>query len=75
MTRLSRRCCRRKATGSAFACAQSSSMKHSLAKVFWIRKGERSGPVKNGDRTVWVSARSLRMVPPPPQYPSMQPAK
>ena len=33
--------------------AASSSMKLSLAKVFWIRAGERSGPVKNGESTVW----------------------
>ncbi len=36
-------------------------MKHSFAKVFWIRNGERSGPVKNGDRTVCVKTRSLRI--------------
>ena len=35
-------------TGSTPACTLSSSMKHSFANVFWIRKGERNGPVKNG---------------------------
>ena len=50
-------------------------MKHSLAKVFWMRKGERNGPVKNGERTVWVSTRSLLIVPPPPHLPAIQPAK
>src|SRR3984957_8860668 len=75
MVRASRRCCNRKATGSDFACAHNSSIKHSLANVFWIRKGERKGPVKNGERTVCVSARSLLMVPPPLHEPPAHPAK
>src|ERR1700678_2244817 len=75
IVRESCRCCNRKATGSAFACAHSSSIKHSLANVFWIRKGERKGPVKNGERTVCVSARSLLIVPPPLHEPPAHPAK
>ena len=30
----------------------------SFANVFWIRAGERSGPVMNVRRTVWLRERS-----------------
>ena len=46
-------------TGSTPAAAASSSMKHSFAKVFWIRAGERSGPVKNGESTVRAITRAF----------------
>ena len=36
-----------------------SSMNDSCANVFCSRLGERSGPVKNGDRIVCVRTRSL----------------
>src|SRR5580658_992925 len=49
-------------------------MKDSWAKVFCKRKGERRGPVKNGDFTVWASTRSLRIEPVPPHFPLMHPA-
>src|SRR3954465_1103111 len=64
----------RYATGSAFACAAISSMNDSCANVFWRRAGERSGPVKNGERTECDSTRSLLTVPAPPQRPPTQPA-
>ena len=34
-------------------------MKHSFANVFWIRAGERSGPVKNDDETVLAMTRAF----------------
>ena len=49
-------------------------MNDSFANVCWIRSGERSGPVKNGERTVCVTTRSLRIVP-PPHAPATQPAR
>ena len=49
-------------------------MNDSCAKVFCSRDGERSGPVKNGDFTVWERTRSLFTVPAPPQRPPTQPA-
>ena len=48
-------------------------MKDSCANVFCRRLGERSGPVKNGDRTVCVSTRSLFTLPVPPQRPPAHP--
>jgi hypothetical protein len=38
-------------------------MNDSCANVFCRRLGDRSGPVKNGDRIVCVSTRSLLTVP------------
>ena len=55
----------RKATGSAFARAATSSIKHSCANVFCSRAGERSGPVKNGDGMLCVSERSDVILPVP----------
>jgi hypothetical protein len=49
-------------------------MKHSCANVFCKREGERSGPVKNGDRMVWVRTRSLLIVPAPLQLFPTHPA-
>ena len=46
-------------TGSTPAAAASSSMKLSLANEFWIRAGERSGPVKNGESTVFAITRAF----------------
>src|SRR6266850_1570167 len=63
--RASRGCRRRYATGSTFTRAAISSMNDSCAKVFCRRLGDRSGPVKNGDRIVCVSTRSLATVPVP----------
>ena len=34
-------------------------MKLSFANVFWIRAGERSGPVKNGEDTVFAITRAF----------------
>ena len=50
-----------------------SSMNDSCANVFCRRLGDRSGPVKNGDRIVCVSTRSLLTVPVPPHAPPTQP--
>src|SRR5215471_3567491 len=50
-----------KATGSAAAVAASSSMKDSIANVFWSRVGERKGPVNSQgwytpyERTRWFA--------------------
>ena len=41
------------------AAAASSSMKLSLANEFWIRAGERSGPVKNAESTVFAITRAF----------------
>src|SRR5690242_6886362 len=49
-------------------------MKHSCAKVFCSRSGERSGPVKKGDLTACINTRSLRTEPAPPHLPLMHPA-
>ena len=38
-------------------------MKHSFANEFWIRAGERSGPVKNGESIVWAITRAFGMSP------------
>src|SRR5581483_11925835 len=64
----------RYSTGSAFTCAAISSRNDSCANVFWIREGDRSGPVKNGDAIVCVSTRSLLIVPAAPHLPPTQPA-
>src|SRR5260221_13924906 len=48
-------------------------MNGSCAKVFCSRDGERRGPVKNGDRTVCESTRSLFTVPAPPHRAPTQP--
>src|SRR5689334_4111548 len=72
-SRASPRCRRRYATGSALTEAAISSRKHSCAKVFCSRDGDRSGPVKNGDAIVCVSTRSLAIVPVPPAVPPTRP--
>jgi hypothetical protein len=64
----------RYATGSAFTCAAISSISDSCANVFCSRLGDRSGPVKNGDRMVCETTRSLLTIPVPPQAPPTQPA-
>ena len=46
-------------TGSTPASAASSSMKLSFANEFWIRAGERSGPVKNDESTVLAMTRAF----------------
>ena len=48
-------------------------MNDSCANVFCSRSGDRSGPVKNGDCTLWVRTRWLAIVPVPPQRPATQP--
>ena len=64
----------RNATGSAFTRAATSSIKHSWANVFCSRAGERSGPVKNGDGMLCVSARSDVILPVPLAAPPTLPA-
>src|SRR4030095_12016950 len=59
--------------GSACTFAAISSISDSCAKVFCRRDGERSGPVKNGDATVWVRTRSLATTPAPPAVPPRPP--
>src|SRR5580698_5586113 len=63
--RASRRWRTRYSTGSALTCDASSSMKHSCAKVFCSRAGDRSGPVQNGETTLCNSTRSLLTLPVP----------
>src|SRR5206468_11043696 len=72
-SRGSRRCFSRNATGSAPAFAAISSMNDSCANVFCSRLGDRSGPVKNGDRIVCDNTRSLAIVPVPPHSLPTQP--
>src|SRR5678815_1889443 len=60
--------------GSALTEAAASSRKHSCAKVFCRRDGDRNGPVKKGERMVCVRTRSLLTVPAPAQLVPMQPA-
>src|SRR5882672_7292675 len=59
--------------GSAFTCAAISSKNDSCANAFCSRAGERSGPVRNGDGTVWVSTRSLATVRVPLLLPPTRP--
>src|SRR5579863_5239701 len=75
LSRSSRRCFRPNATGSALARAASSSMNDSCANVFCNRAGERSGPVKNGDALLWISARSDGIVPVPSAEPPTVPVQ
>src|SRR5690242_18056381 len=67
------RCFSRYCTGSALACAATSSKKHSCANAFCRRAGDRSGPVRNGDGTVCVNTRSLATVPVPLFFPPTRP--
>jgi hypothetical protein len=62
-------------TGYEFSTADLQPLEASLGVNVDGILGDRSDPVKNGERTVCVSARSLRMVPSPPQPPATQPAK
>src|SRR5262245_41246697 len=73
ISRRSCRCLKRNAIGSALTWAAISSMNDSWANVFCSRLGERKGPVKNGERMVWVRTRSLLTRPVPPQLPRTQP--
>src|SRR5215472_7508822 len=53
-------CASRNAIGSAPAAVASSSMKDSVANVFWSRLGERSGPVNShGEYTPYEITRSF----------------
>src|SRR4029453_12288210 len=73
LRRESLKCRSRYATGSDFTCAAISSISDSCANEFCRRLGDRSGPVKNGDRIVCVRTRSLLTTPVPPQVPPTQP--
>src|SRR5579862_2133019 len=73
ISRGSARCRRRYSTGSVVIAAATSSMNDSCANVFCRRSGDRSGPVKNDEATLWVRTRWLAIVPVPPQRPETQP--
>src|SRR4051794_31159785 len=59
MSRRSFRCAIQNSTGSRPARNASSSTNDSLAHVFWIRAGERSGPAMNEWTPVWLRSRWL----------------